>query len=167
MKKKSGELVWGFFLVVLGIVFLISNLSHVGMEKMWPVFPLAIGLAFIAGYFYEKKNYGLLMPGTILLVISALFFYCIIAGWWRMETLWPVFILAPGFGFLAMYLGGEKEQGLLIPAAILTAIGAVFLFVRVGLGDYWPMFLVLAGVLLILIPALTGRKKEADSGKKE
>ena len=61
---------------------------------------------------------------------------------------------------------GTKEQGLLVPAAILTAIGVVLLFVRVGLGDYWPIFLVIAGILLIAIPA-TGKRTKKEPEQTE
>ncbi len=150
MELKRGNLIWGIFLILIGCVFLIGNLSQVGMEILWPVFPFAVGLAFWIGYIYDRKNIGLLMPGSILVVISLLFFCCAIFDWWRMETLWPVFIMAPAVGFVAMYFGGKKEQGLLIPAGILFSIGIIFLFVSSGLGDYWPVLLIIAGVLLIV-----------------
>ena len=145
------------------MVFLIGNVSEVGMEMLWPVFPMAVGLALAIGYLLDRSSYGLLMPASILIVISVLFFYCNFSGWWRMEYLWPVFILAPASGFVAMYFGGTREQGLLVPAAILAAIGVVLLFVRVGLGDYWPIFLVIAGILLIGIPAVGGRREDSAS----
>ena len=154
-------MIWGIFLITIGILFFIGNVSEMGMETLWPVFPLGVGLALYIGFLMDRSSYGLLMPGTILVVISLLFFYCNFSGWWRMETLWPVFILAPAGGFLAMYFGGTRDQGLLVPAAILTSIGIVLLFIRVGLGDYWPVFLVIAGILLIAIPAF-GVKKKAD-----
>lgn len=82
-----------------------------------------------------------------------------------METLWPVFILAPAVGFLAMYFGGAKEQGLLIPAGILSGVGVIFLFVTSGFGDYWPLFLILAGVLLILLKGLPKKDIEEKKSK--
>ena len=162
MERKGNNLIWGLFLIVMGIAFLIGNFSRVGMEALWPIFPLAVGLAFWVGYLYDRKNYGLLMPGSILVVVSLLFFYCNFQGWWHMETLWPVFILAPAAGFIAMYVGGAKDQGLLIPAGILTAVGVIFLFVSSGLGDYWPVFLIIAGILLIV---LWGRPKKLSEGE--
>ena len=165
MEHRGSNFIWGFFLIGMGIIFLIGNLSRVGMESLWPVFPLTVGLAFCVGYFYDRKNYGLLMPGSILIVVSLLFFYCNFTDWWHMETLWPVFILAPAVGFLAMYFGGAKEQGLLIPAGILSGVGIIFLFVTSGFGDYWPLFLILAGVLLILLKGLP--KKDIEEKKSE
>ena len=140
---------WGLFLIFLGIVFLIGNISDVSMEILWPVFPFAVGLAFIIGYFYNRKSVGLLMPGSILTLISLLFFYCNFFGWWHMEDLWPVFILAPATGFVSMYLGGSRDSGLLVPAGILGALAFIFLFISTGIGDYWSVFLIIAGLILI------------------
>ena len=130
MNKKSQQLYWGIFLIVIGVIFLFGNLSRVGMDYLWPIFPLAVGIMFWVKYFSDRKQFGLLMPGSILVVISLLFIYCNFEGWWRMEYLWPVFILAPACGFFAMYFGGEKDQGLLIPGFILAAIGLLFYFIR-------------------------------------
>ena len=163
MEQKKGNLVWGIFLIVIGSIFLLGNVSRVGMETIWPIFPLAVGLAFWVAFFYDRKNFGLLMPGSILLVVSLLFFYCNFIGWWHMETLWPIFILAPAVGFFAMYFGGAKDQGLLIPAGILSALGIIFLFVSSGLGDYWPVFLIVAGILIIVLQGRAGKKSEKKS----
>lgn len=158
--KQKGSMVWGVFLIVIGVLFLIGNISRMGMEELWPMFPMAAGLAFIVGYIRDRKNYGLLMPGSILVVISGLFLFCSIFGWWHMESLWPVFILAPAAGFLAMYWGGSRENGLLISASVLGTVGIVFLFVSSGLGDWWPVFLVAAGLIMILTE-FVGKKKKA------
>ena len=165
MEHRKSQLTWGIFLILLGVVFLLGNISRVGMDTLWPIFPLAVGLMFFIGYFHDRKNYGLLMPGSILVVVGLLFFYCNFAGWWRMETLWPVFILAPAVGFVAMHWGGAKEWGIsmLIPAGILGGIAVIFLFLSTGVGDYWPVFLILAGILLILFH---GKWHEKDVKKK-
>ena len=163
MEQKKSNMIWGLLLIGMGIIFLIGNMSRVGMESLWPVFPMVVGLAFWLGYFHDRKNYGLLMPGSILVVVSLLFFYCNFVGWLRMEILWPVFILAPAAGFLAMYFGGPKDQGLLIPAGILSGVGFIFLFISSGFEDYWPVFLIIAGVILILVKGLPGKKTEEQT----
>jgi len=166
MQKQKGNLIWGILLIVIGLVFFIGNISRVSMDYLWPVFPLAVGIMFLVGYFNDRKNYGLLMPGSILTVVSLLFFYCNFSGWWHMEYLWPIFILAPASGFFAMYFGGNKDQGLLIPGFILAVVGCVFLFLSSGVGDFWPVFLIAAGIIMIVIQFLSDKKRNENSDNK-
>jgi hypothetical protein len=158
MAKQNNSLVWGSFLVLTGAVLLVANLSTFDVGDYWPVFIVLGGLAFGVGYLLDRRNYGLLMPASILLVIGLLFLYCSLFEWDAMENLWPVFILAPAVGFIAMYFGGEREKGLLIPAGILSVIGLLFLFMSSGLGDFWPLFLIAAGVLLIAMDMVSRKK---------
>ena len=158
MEKPRETFIWGIVLVVIGTVFLIGNLSRIGMHILWPLFPLIGGLAFCVGYFYNRKNVGLLMPGSILVVISLLFFYCTIDGWVHMVNLWPVFVIAPAVGFVSLYFGGAKDSDLLIPAGILTGLGIIFFLVSYNLGEYWPILLILIGIVMIVLHLLNKRK---------
>ncbi len=162
MERKRTNLIWGVFLIVIGIIFLIGTLSSVGMGKIWPIFPLTVGLAFWVAYFHDRENPGLLMPGSILVVISILFFYCTFSDWGRMETLWPFFIIAPAVGFFAMYFGGAKDQGLLLPAGVLLGVGVIFLLLSSWLGNYWPVFVIIGGIILIALQRLPGKKQEKE-----
>ncbi len=148
----------GIILIVLGVLFLIANFSDVHLDSLWPIFVLGPGVAFIVLFFRNRKDYGVLMPGTILTVIGILFFICTLTGWDQMQHLWPLFIMAPGLGFIMMYLFGKHERGFLIPAGILTGLGLIFL-VDANESDYlWPIVLILIGLLFLL-----RWKKEAPS----
>lgn len=166
MARNKNSQVWGGFLVLVGAVLLIGNFTSLYMDELWPVFLLAGGLAFFVGYILNRSNYGLLMPGAILFVIGLLFMYCTLDGWYHMENLWPVFILAPALGFIAMYFGGVREKGLLIPAGILSAIGFLFLFVSMDFGEYWPILLIIGGGLMIASD-LISKKKDISKPKKK
>ncbi len=150
----------GIILVVLGVLFLIANFSNVHLDSLWPVFVLGPGIAFIVMFFRERNNYGLLMPGSILTVIGLLFFACTLNGWNEMEHLWPLFIMAPGLGFVMMYLFGKHERGLLIPAVILIGLGLVFLLEATESEYLWPIVLIVAGILF-----LVRWKKEPSRGE--
>jgi hypothetical protein len=71
------------------------------------------------------------------------------AGWNNMNDLWPVFLIGPGLGFYFMYQFGEKEKGLLIPAAILVGLGLIFMLDLNHILRYWSIILIAAGVYLI------------------
>ncbi len=130
MASSNKSLVPGIFLILLGLVFLLPNFTQLTLGDLWPLFVLGPGIYFFILFLQDRKNYGVLMPGTILMVIGLLFSYCTIAGWDAMNTLWPLFIIAPGLGFFLMFSFGKKERGLLIPAWILTGIGGAFLVAR-------------------------------------
>jgi len=149
----------GIILIALGILFLLPRFFHVHLAQLWPFFILGGGIAFYIAFIADRSNYGLLMPGTILTVIGLLFFYCTVEGWYMMETLWPFFIIAPGLGFALMYLFGNKERGLLIPAGILLALGCFFLLARTEYDYLWPLVLIAFGVFLLVAP----RQKPKDS----
>lgn len=140
----------GIILIVLGVLFLIANFSDVHLETLWPIFVLTPGVAFIIMFFRDRKNYGILMPGTILTIIGLLFFACTFYGWDQMERLWPLFIMAPGIGFIMMYLFGKREGGLLIPAGILIGLGLIFLLDVNRSEHLWPLVLILAGLLILI-----------------
>ncbi len=140
----------GIMLIILGVLFLIANFANVHLDALWPVFVLGPGVAFIVMFFRDRNNYGVLMPGTILTVIGALFFACTVYGWDQMEHLWPLFIMAPGLGFVMMYLFGKHERGLLIPAGILTGLGLVFLLDANESEYLWPGVLILVGLLFLV-----------------
>lgn len=140
----------GIILIVLGILFLIANFSNVRLDAVWPIFVLGPGVAFIVVFFRDRKDYGLLMPGTILTVIGLLFFACTLNGWEQMQHLWPLFMMAPGLGFVMMYLFGKHERGLLIPAVILVGLGLIFLLDANESEYLWPIVLIAAGLLFLI-----------------
>jgi hypothetical protein len=139
----------GILLILLGIVFLLPNFMDVRVGDLWPVFLLGPGLAFFIMFTRDKKNYGLLMPATILTVMGLMFFGTTLRMT-SMETIWPMFVIAPGLGLFLMYLLGKREKGLLVPAGILICVGLVFL---IGVSEYsylWPAVLIAIGIVLLL-----------------
>jgi hypothetical protein len=98
----------------------------------------------------DRKNFGLFMPGSVLTVTGILFFICTFTGWGQMEELWPLFIMAPGIGFVMMYAFGKHERGLLIPAGILIGLGLIFLADSFHNEFLWPIVLILVGLLFLL-----------------
>jgi hypothetical protein len=151
MIMKIKDVIIGVVLITLGILFLLDNLDliEINFGLLWPVLIILAGLFFVVGYLYDRKNYGLLMPATLLITYGLLFWYCVITDWDSMQELWPVFLIGPGLGFYFMYLLGGKEKGLLIPAGILVGLGLIFLLSSGGMLKYWPLILIACGVYLI------------------
>jgi len=165
---RTSDMIVGIGLVILGVLFLSENFGYIefNFQNVWPVFVLLTGIGFIIGYLQDRKNYGLLMPASILTTYGLLFFYCSIEGWYMMSVWWPVFIIGPGIGFFMMYLLGGREKGLLVPASILTAIGLLFLISNSGFWRFWPLVLIIIGVVM-LVRHYSGQaagKKSTDNG---
>ena len=161
---KRSDMVIGVGLVILGILFLSENFGYIefDFQNVWPVFVILAGAGFWIGYYQDRKNYGLLMPGTILIIYGLLFFYCSAQGWYLMTDLWPIFILGPGIGFFMMYLMGEQEKSMLIPASILSGIAILFLISHSGFWRYWPVALIIVGIVLMLRNRVKGGEKREE-----
>ncbi len=153
MANQRSAIWTGSLLIFVGALLLAANLLEIDWHKMWPFLFFAGAAVNFSIFLADRRNFGVLMPATILLVYGALFLYCAWWGWWHMSELWPAFILGPGAGLLMMYLFGRRETGLLIPAFILIGISAVF-FVTFGplryYSRYWPVILIILGAMLLL-----------------
>ena len=160
----------GIILILLGVFFLCVQLELVNWESFWPLILIVGGLLFYLGFLVNRRNFGLLMPGTILLVIGVLFF-CTNQGYWnRMEELWPTFILAPGLGLVLMYIFGPKGNALWIPATVLIVLACLFYGRSWGIFRYWPVVLIAVGLYLLVkgfnLPKEPTSKDQADFTKK-
>jgi hypothetical protein len=158
----------GLALVVLGILFLLANLGvfRIRGDLVWTYVLIILGLAFWIGFFFDRSRIGTLMPGSVLLTIGLLFHYTSTHGWSVLSYLWPFFLLAPAFGFYAMFIFGSHEMGLLVPAGILTVL-AVFFFLQSSGGSLrlvWPVALIAVGVLLLF---RKGTRHHDDRSTKE
>jgi len=150
MKTIQQSRLQGIILIILGVLFLALNLSDVRLREIWPLIFLGLGLYFVVLYISDRKNYGILMPASIFIVMGGLFLYCTIEGWHVMGMLWPFFLIGPGLGFFLMYFFGPREQGLLIPGYILTGLGILFLIIFAEGMYLWPVLLIALGIFMLL-----------------
>ena len=139
---------------------ILASYIEFDFRDVWPVFVILAGAGFWIGFLQDRKNTGLLMPGSILTIYGLMFFYCSMNGWGYMSDLWPGFIIGPGIGFFMMYLLGEKEKGLLVPASILTGIGVLFFISHSGIWRYWPVALIIVGIVLIVKNQIKRKSEE-------
>lgn len=139
----------GALLIILGVFILIIQSGYVNWANFWPFILIIGGALFFFGFFLNRKNFGLLMPGSILLIIGVLFLYTSHNHWHYMEQLWPTFILAPGLGLLLMFLFAPKGNALWIPGGILVTLALTFYARFCYFFRYWPIVLILVGLYLI------------------
>jgi len=159
---RQRSLVPGIVLILLGLFFFAINFFRIDFSNIWPVVLLVPAAVFFAMFVRDRRQYGFLMPATILTVYAVLFFICQNYDWNLMARLWPAFILAPGLGLLAMYLFGKNDPGLLIPASILVGVSGVFFVIANGFPEYWPAILVLIGIIILIRPSVWNRSSSQD-----
>ncbi|MCK5744001.1 MAG: hypothetical protein KAH30_04630 [Caldisericia bacterium] len=77
MTRDKGAVFPATIVIGIGALFLIENMNilprGIGMGELWPFFPIIVGLAFVALYLFDKKDTGVLIPASILLVVGAVF----------------------------------------------------------------------------------------------
>ncbi len=150
--RRSRRMSAGLILIAIGLgLFLIDRVEGIGEEAVL----LIIGAAFLIAYFV-RKNYGLLIPGCILLGLG-------IGNVGRGSFLafGESSLLGLGFGFVAIYVIARLNEGKspwwpLIPGGVMLvmAFPSSHRFVEY-LWSHWQLLLVLIGVL-ILIGAFRG-----------
>ena len=150
----------GAVLILLGILFLGPSLGLFTLAIVWPGILLLLGIGFFAGFFAAPKIYGLLMPGSILVISSIPFFMCTLSGdWQQMARLWPFFLLSVSVGFFLMYFIGKREKGLVIAALILLSTGTMAFLLFNYINFIFPIVFIAGGLILIFIGLGSGRKK--------
>jgi hypothetical protein len=164
---RSFTLTMATILVVFGVFFLIVNLipGGPGIDVLWPFFILIPGLLFLGpavlGHWTgERRLAALAIPGTILTSLGLIFLFCTSTGHWAVWSY--VWTLIPGSVGLGLYLAARIGRWGPMPAAVgrwmllvaliaFLAFGVFFEAVIFGLGGrFWPVVLVLAGLLILL-----------------
>ena len=57
--ERRGMIIGGLITMGVGVLFLLHNFDVIpGMQKMWPVIPVIVGVALIIGAFSKGKKPG-------------------------------------------------------------------------------------------------------------
>lgn len=150
--RKSSQVSAGLILITLGLgLYAIDRVEGIGPESLM----LVIGAAFLIAYFV-RKNYGLLVPGCILLGIGIGN-----VGRGSFLSFGESSSLGLAFGFIAIYVIARLYEGKshwwpLIPGTVMLVMAIPMTH---GWAEYlwqhWQLILVLIGVL-ILVGAIRG-----------
>ncbi len=158
----------GIALIVAGVLFLmVSNHVLLGWGDVWPVFPLLVGAQMLR-VSRTRRAPWLVFSGVtgLLLGLFFLLFTLGFVGWERMASLWPVFALVAGVALIAeSVVRSEGTLSLLAGASIVVfGVLAWMLEARViqprvatPFVRFWPLALVLAGVVLLKVAPRSAR----------
>ena len=155
-------LVIGAATLVAGGVLLMLNLgSFTVPASLWPLAPLAAGLAFLYLAYVRGRSARYILPG-MLLTLGALFFLLVetVLGWDSFEKFWPAFMLITGLSFLAwgLHLKPKARTAIVVPGLFIAALGLLlfpFSLQREPGGfaafvsRWWPLVLVVIGLVLL------------------
>jgi hypothetical protein len=83
------------------------------MFVMWPIIPAIVGIAFIVLFIFRPNDWGLLIPGGILLALSIVFlgYYYDLFGMDPGEIIahyWPVILVL--IGLKLVFEGRRKKE---------------------------------------------------------
>jgi len=173
--NRKTTLVLGVLLVLVGIYFVLVNTvpefrNLVNITFSWPVilFLVAGGLLVI-GVLAGAPDMAI--PAAIVGGIGGILYFQNYTGnwgsWSYMWTLIPGFV---GVGTLLAWLLGSRGKHT-VRSALDSIGGSLVMFVIFGsffgafksMGNYWPVLLIAAGVLLALRGLIRGRKVDGGS----
>lgn len=126
--KRTGSVIWGIFLIVIGILFIVGRIYYPGflnISDLWPLFILVPGLIFELTYFTSKQNPGLLVPGGILTCVGIIFLVFTMVDSSTIEYTWTLFPMAVAIGLFQLYLTDRTQWGILIPVGILGGVSVI------------------------------------------
>ena len=167
MERDRLGTVWaGLALIGLGIAFVVAQ--WIGWDRIWPLFPVLGGLAFLVWYVLTGfKDAGLVFIGLGALLVG-LFFFGFTLGiweWGQMGDLWPVFPLIGGVAFVALFVAERGRDigtlGVGLAALIVGVVGLAFTYglVSGNIWRLWPVLLILMGVLSLAGGLLRGLRR--------
>ncbi len=152
---KSRSTIQGLALILIGLVFILGNLGvfHPDWEMVFPWIIMIMGVLFWLGFLMDRSRGFLIMPGTILVMYGVVFYLIAKYTWASIESMGPVFIMAPALGLYFTYLISQKNRSILITATVLGVISLIFLLNSVPVFKYiWPFLTAGLGVYIMLNP---------------
>lgn len=166
-ETKRNTLAIGILLILLGGFFLAQTFIP-GLSQIfeWPMIIIAVGAGlFVLGLIVRAP--GMSIPAAIVAGIGGILFYQWRTGdWASWSYMWA---LIPGFVGLGMVVGGllgdknlkiaDGLRQVVVSIVLFLIFGAVFGGFR-GLGSYWPLLLIGAGVILLILYFIPRPKKQ-------
>lgn len=148
----------GLFLIVLGIIFLVTYF----LPGAWPVLLVCIGLFFLVVAARYRVSWPVI-TGLVNLVLGAILLFQTLTGYWKSwYFLWPLICAALGAGLLIndamdhLPHGAGRSRYLLMSWAwfMLGLLASVLLWIfRASIG--WPSIIWGLGALFLLVALIS------------
>jgi hypothetical protein len=173
---KRGSVIGGLILIAMGLLFLLLQTNpeiaaQIDLGLHWPLIIVAVGVLFLLGALLGTA--GMAVPGMIMVGLGGLFYYQSMSGNWASWAY--TWTLIPGFVGLGIILMGLLDSDsrssirggitLLFISLVMFAIFGGFMGGFGILQQFWPVLLIVAGIL-ILLRNRSGRRS-ADGEKEQ
>ena len=156
-KWLESRVLWGSFLILAGLLFLLQNMFNLPLGGLfWAALLLLGGLVFISVYLNNRIHWWALIPGFALLGVAATIF---------VNNFFPLlddisgglFVLGGiGLAFVAVYLSDRRNWWAIIPAGVMLTLAVISvldqLIIRFDSGGLLFLGLALTFVLVALLP---------------
>jgi hypothetical protein len=165
-KKISGEIkrkvltssiLWGFVLIIGGVLLLLDSTGvFKGGALFWTIALGVVGILFLWFYFTNRDHWWSLIPGIILLGVSAtLGLSSFLPGFDESNYVGTIILGSIALGFLLVYLANRNNWWAIIPAGVMATIAVVATFdtMTTGLASGGIFFLGL-GITFALVAFL-------------
>lgn len=185
-KPSVSSLSWGILLIVVGGVWLLSNLFDVNIDFgiFWPVFLLIPAALLWGSYLFggSKADVNVLIPANILLFLGITFLFNMIASvYLNYGDAWILTIAMYSTGPVAIafwitWAASGRKKDYLVPAVVLTIVSSCIAATTVPLALFrtsifqqlaqlaFPLMLILLGFLIVTGP-FWSRRFEQQSPK--
>ena len=167
MKILSSRIFWGLVLVFGGILLLLDTFGILNVgEFFWTVVTAVVGLLFLSLFVTNRDHWWALIPGIILLTISAIIgLYLFLPGFSDTNLSIPILLGGFALSFLLVYIAERANWWAIIPAGVITtiAIAASVDENNSGFGGGGLFFLGLGitFALVAILPTTAGRMRWA------
>jgi hypothetical protein len=163
--RNKGTLVLAGLLILVGTYMLLNemNVGIPGWDTIWPVFPVAGGLALLGGYVLGwQRDPGMVFLGTAATLVGVVFFFITLGPleYQDLGTWWPIFVLIGGVAFLAQWAAARfRDWSALFLGVVALIIGGAGLTATLKLlgpetsrilPSLWPALLILMGLMMLL-----------------
>ncbi len=171
----------GIILVLIGTGLLLDRLGyvHFGWEKIIACGLMVYGAGLTLRAFFVEER-GKVFFGTAAFLFGVLIFLSSLDLIVSSPHLFlPASLIIIGLSFIMIFVQDTKEWGVLIPGILLSGIGSVYIFVKLGhLGFYmitrivevyWPLLLIAIGLSLLLRRSISEKshaQETSTSGEK-
>jgi len=161
-RNNRAPLLTGLIMIFLGLMILLDKLGVMSLNWKKVISVIFVFYGAYLGY----SGFGLgsnrkVFWGSILF-FSGIYLFVDSFGFLNPEVhfFWPVVMIITGLSFFMSFVNRPKDFALLLPAITLVGVGVLFLLTNLGviysfevwesIEKFWPVFLIIIGLYLIL-----------------